>query len=80
MVVASNLRIEPSTNRPRNCFRISRYFAGHPVEKLVKERVEYLEAKEAALNSVAKPDAKQRSYSSFLLRLPTQYLDQSARR
>jgi len=37
--------------------RISRYFAGHPVEQQVKERVAYLEAKEAALNSVSKPDA-----------------------
>ena len=37
--------------------RISRYFAGHPVEKLVNERVAYLEAKELALNSVSKPDA-----------------------
>jgi indolepyruvate ferredoxin oxidoreductase len=37
--------------------RISRYFAGHPVEQLVKERVAYLEAKEAMLNVVSKPDA-----------------------
>ena len=37
--------------------RISRYFAGHPVEQRVKERVAYLEAKEAALNVIGKPDA-----------------------
>lgn len=37
--------------------RISRYYAGHPVEQRVKERVAYLEAKEAMLNVVAKPDA-----------------------
>jgi len=37
--------------------RITRYFAGHPVEQRVKERVAYLEAKEQMLNSVGKPDA-----------------------
>ncbi|MBY0573133.1 MAG: indolepyruvate ferredoxin oxidoreductase family protein [Undibacterium sp.] len=37
--------------------RISRYFAGHPVEQQVKERVAYLEAKEILLNAVSKPDA-----------------------
>ena len=37
--------------------RISRDFAGHPVEQQVKERVAYLEAKEAMLNAVSKPDA-----------------------
>ena len=31
--------------------RISKYFAGHPVEQRVKERIAYLEAKEAALNT-----------------------------
>jgi indolepyruvate ferredoxin oxidoreductase len=31
--------------------RISRYFAGHPVEQRVKQRIAYLEAKEAALNA-----------------------------
>jgi indolepyruvate ferredoxin oxidoreductase len=37
--------------------RISRYFAGHPVEQRVKERVAYLEAKEAVLKTVnVKPD------------------------
>lgn len=36
--------------------RISRYFAGHPVEKLVNERIAFLEAKEKTLNTVAKPD------------------------
>jgi indolepyruvate ferredoxin oxidoreductase len=37
--------------------RISRYFAGHPVEQQVRHRIAYLEAKEAVLNTVAKPDA-----------------------
>ncbi|MBV8665867.1 MAG: indolepyruvate ferredoxin oxidoreductase family protein, partial [Burkholderiaceae bacterium] len=37
--------------------RISKYFAGHPVEQRVKERVAYLEAKEATLNVSTKPDA-----------------------
>lgn len=37
--------------------RITRYFAGHPVEQRVKERVAYLEAKENALANVGKPDA-----------------------
>lgn len=36
--------------------RISRYFAGHPVEQRVRTRVAYLEAKEAALNVSSKPD------------------------
>ncbi len=37
--------------------RISRYFAGHPVEQRVKERIAYLEAKEAVLQTIsAKPD------------------------
>ncbi|MFZ6815979.1 indolepyruvate ferredoxin oxidoreductase family protein [Undibacterium sp. Rencai35W] len=36
--------------------RITKYFSGHPVEQRVKERVAYLEAKEAALNIAAKPD------------------------
>jgi indolepyruvate ferredoxin oxidoreductase len=36
--------------------RISRYFAGHPVEQRVKERIAYLEAKEAVLNAGSKPD------------------------
>jgi len=36
--------------------RISRYFAGHPVEQRVKQRVAYLAAKEAALNVISKPD------------------------
>jgi indolepyruvate ferredoxin oxidoreductase len=37
--------------------RISRYFAGHPVERRVKERIAYLEAKEAVLKTVSpKPD------------------------
>ncbi|MFZ6776899.1 indolepyruvate ferredoxin oxidoreductase family protein [Undibacterium sp. Ji83W] len=36
--------------------RISRYFAGHPVEQRVKERVAYLEAKESMLNVISKPD------------------------
>ncbi len=37
--------------------RISKYFAGHPVEQRVKERIAYLEAKEAVLTTVsAKPD------------------------
>ena len=31
--------------------RISRYFAGHPVEQRVRQRIAYLEAKEAALNA-----------------------------
>ena len=37
--------------------RITRYFAGHPVEQRVQERVAYLEAKEQMLNTVGKPDA-----------------------
>ncbi len=37
--------------------RISKYFAGHPVEQRVKERIAYLEAKEAVLKvHGAKPD------------------------
>jgi indolepyruvate ferredoxin oxidoreductase len=37
--------------------RISRYFAGHPVEQRVKERIAYLEAKEAVLKTISpKPD------------------------
>ncbi|HEX2530154.1 MAG TPA: indolepyruvate ferredoxin oxidoreductase family protein, partial [Burkholderiaceae bacterium] len=37
--------------------RISRYFAGHPAEQRVKERIAYLEAKETALQAgPAKPD------------------------
>jgi indolepyruvate ferredoxin oxidoreductase len=37
--------------------RISRYFAGHPVEQRVKERIAYLESKEAVLKvGSAKPD------------------------
>ena len=37
--------------------RITRYFAGHPVEQRVQQRVAYLEAKEQMLNTVGKPDA-----------------------
>ena len=36
--------------------RISKYFAGHPIEQRVRERVAYLEAKEAVLKVSAKPD------------------------
>ncbi|HEY8099696.1 MAG TPA: indolepyruvate ferredoxin oxidoreductase family protein [Burkholderiaceae bacterium] len=37
--------------------RISKYFAGHPVEQRVKERIAYLEAKEAVLQTISsKPD------------------------
>lgn len=36
--------------------RITKYFAGHPIEQRVKERVAYLEAKEAVLKVSAKPD------------------------
>ena len=37
--------------------RISKYFAGHPIEQRVKERIAYLEAKEAVLKvSAPKPD------------------------
>jgi len=36
--------------------RITKYFSGHPVEQRVKQRVAYLEAKEAMLNIAAKPD------------------------
>ncbi len=36
--------------------RISKYFAGHPVEARIKERIAYLEAKEAILTVSAKPD------------------------
>ncbi|MDY7576913.1 indolepyruvate ferredoxin oxidoreductase family protein [Herbaspirillum sp. RTI4] len=36
--------------------RISRYFAGHPIEQRVKARIAYLEAKEATLNIVTKAD------------------------
>ncbi|MFC3108467.1 indolepyruvate ferredoxin oxidoreductase family protein [Undibacterium arcticum] len=38
--------------------RISKYFAGHPVEQRVKERIAYLEAKEAVLKVSTKPDPK----------------------
>lgn len=37
--------------------RISKYFAGHPVEQRVRERIAYIEAKEAALK-VTTPDAQ----------------------
>jgi indolepyruvate ferredoxin oxidoreductase len=36
--------------------RISKYFSGHPIEQRVKERIAYLEAKEAVLKVAAKPD------------------------
>ena len=36
--------------------RISKYFAGHPVEQRVRERIAYLEAKEVVLKVSAKPD------------------------
>ncbi|MDC8760425.1 indolepyruvate ferredoxin oxidoreductase family protein [Janthinobacterium fluminis] len=37
--------------------RISRYYAGHPVEQRVKERIAFLEAKENVLKTIsAKPD------------------------
>ncbi len=36
--------------------RISKYFAGHPIEQRIKERIAYLEAKEAVLKVSAKPD------------------------
>ena len=36
--------------------RISKYFAGHPIEQRVKERIAYLEAKEAVLKVAAAPD------------------------
>ncbi|MDQ9169058.1 indolepyruvate ferredoxin oxidoreductase family protein [Oxalobacteraceae bacterium R-40] len=36
--------------------RVSQYFAGHPVEQKVQQRIAYLEAKEATLNVSAKPD------------------------
>ncbi|MQR00258.1 indolepyruvate ferredoxin oxidoreductase family protein [Glaciimonas soli] len=36
--------------------RVTKYFAGHPIEQRVKQRVAYLEAKEALLNISSKPD------------------------
>jgi indolepyruvate ferredoxin oxidoreductase len=36
--------------------RISKYFAGHPIEQRVKARIAYLEAKEATLNISTKAD------------------------
>jgi indolepyruvate ferredoxin oxidoreductase len=36
--------------------RISKYFSGHPIEQRVKERIAYLEAKEAVLKVGTKPD------------------------
>ncbi|MES2535256.1 MAG: indolepyruvate ferredoxin oxidoreductase family protein [Pseudomonadota bacterium] len=36
--------------------RVSKYFAGHPVEQRVKERIAYLEARDALLQVSAKPD------------------------
>jgi indolepyruvate ferredoxin oxidoreductase len=36
--------------------RISRYFAGHPVEQRVRERLAYLQAKEAALPAAGPPE------------------------
>ncbi|GAC1408530.1 MAG: indolepyruvate ferredoxin oxidoreductase family protein [Burkholderiaceae bacterium] len=36
--------------------RISKYFASHPIAQHVKERIAYLEAKEAVLQAYAKPD------------------------
>ncbi|SMP52989.1 indolepyruvate ferredoxin oxidoreductase family protein [Noviherbaspirillum suwonense] len=40
--------------------RISRYFAGHPIEARVRERIAYLEAKEAVLKVSAPDPAKDR--------------------
>jgi indolepyruvate ferredoxin oxidoreductase len=40
--------------------RISRYFAGHPIEQKVRERIAYLEAKEAVLKVSAPDPAKDR--------------------
>jgi indolepyruvate ferredoxin oxidoreductase len=40
--------------------RISRYFAGHPIEQRVRERIAYLEAKEAVLKVSAPDPAKDR--------------------
>jgi len=36
--------------------RISKYYAGHPIEQRVKARIAFLEAKEATLNVSTKPD------------------------
>ncbi len=36
--------------------RIGKYFAGHPIAQRVQERVAYLEAKEAVLKVIARPD------------------------
>lgn len=36
--------------------RISKYYAGHPIEQRVKARIAYLEAKEATLNISTRPD------------------------
>ena len=38
--------------------RISKYFAGHPVEQRVRERIAYLESREAVLKVSVKPDAQ----------------------
>ena len=40
--------------------RVSRYFAGHPIEQRVRERVAYLEAKEAVLKVSAPDPARDR--------------------
>ena len=40
--------------------RVSRYFAGHPIEAKVRERIAYLEAKEAVLKVSAPDPAKDR--------------------
>lgn len=36
--------------------RIAKYFVGHPIEKLVNERIAFLEAREAVLKVSSKPD------------------------
>ena len=45
--------------------RISRYFAGHPIEQRVRERVAYLEAKEAVLKVAARPDPQKERVPHF---------------
>jgi indolepyruvate ferredoxin oxidoreductase len=61
--------------------RIGHYCAGHPVAQRVKERIAYLEAKEAVLKAIpvkANPETDRIPY--LLLGLPAQQLDQGAGR
>ncbi|MDF3036941.1 MAG: indolepyruvate ferredoxin oxidoreductase family protein, partial [Paucimonas sp.] len=56
-LLPANYELSPAQIARAIATRISRYFEGHPVEQRVKERIAYLEAKEAVLNTRSvKPD------------------------